>query len=334
VIEHINAGISDTATNFGNYRLAADLMNTNGHDMPDLVFVEFTSNDWIYNDMAGKQSLSDLERQAESLVHNIYSHNPYCDIVFVFTARGKNDSSRPAYVSVAEHYGIQYIDMGIPMQKLMTERGASQESAGKYYYTVDNLHPSSIGYGIYFDEICEVLTERLKDEPDSSPVKIDHAETSPEPMNDGLWTRPTVITASWLASSGKNIKKFTGCNNTMYGMSRDKMQSVAVTPDSYFINGTDAKINFEFTGTTFSVILYMNPNGVNMDYTIDGESKNFTIDKGAWVAFQCYNHTQLFVVEQNLPYGHHKVELTFNPTSGGKVNVRFGGIGVAGEVQK
>ena len=79
----------------------------------------------------------------------------------------------------------------------------------------------------------------------------------------------------------------------------------------------------------------MNPDGINMDYTIDGgEKKNFTIDDGAWVAFQRYNHTQLFVIEQELPYGKHTVELTFNPTTKGNVNVRLGGIGVAGAETK
>ena len=44
-------------------------MNTNGHDMPDLVFIEFTTNDWNQGD--------ELKTEIESLVRNIYKLNPY-----------------------------------------------------------------------------------------------------------------------------------------------------------------------------------------------------------------------------------------------------------------
>ena len=329
-IEYVNAGISDTATNFGNYRLAKDLMNTDGHDMPDVVFVEYTSNDWMYDDVSGKQGYTEFKRQIESLVQNIYSHNPYCDIVFIFSTRG-NYGSRPAFIEVANHYGLQYIDMGIPMQELMTARGAANESEGTYYYTVDNLHPSSIGYGIYFKELKKVLEQRLVNEPVYTSAKTNHVSKFPGYLNSTLWLNPSIITASSLTATGSDIQLSSACRTVLYGTSKTQMKNVDVTADSYLISGTDSKITFEFTGTTFSGIFYMTKSGVNMDYTIDGGAKkNFTIDKGAYLQFQMNPHTQLFVIEQELPYGKHTVEITFNPTSDGKVDVQFGGVGVSG----
>ena len=330
-IEYVNAGISDTPVNFANYRLADHLMNTNGHDMPDIVFVEFTSNDWIYNDMSGTQGHTEFKRQIESLVHNIYSHNPYCDIVFVFSARN-NASSRPAYVEVAEHYGIQYIDMGIPMQELMTARGAANESAGNYYYTVDDLHPSSIGYGVYFEEIKKVLENALINDTPVIKEKTNYLSKVPKYINERLWLNPTILTTPSLTATGNDITRSSSPLTLGFlGTSKTQVQNVAITPDFYQISGTDAKITFEFTGTTFSGIFYMTSDGVNMDYTIDGgEKKNFAIDNGATLQFQCFPHTQLFVIEQDIPYGNHKVELTFNPTSSGKVNIGLGGIAISG----
>lgn len=330
-IEHVNAGISDTATNYANYRYVKDLMNTDGHDLPDIVFVEFTSNDWIYNDIAGKQGHEDFLRQAESLLHNIYAINPYCDVVPVFSTRtdAAYASSRTAYVEVAEHYGLQYIDMGIPVQKLISERGLQNETQGNFYYTVDNLHPSHIGYGIYFDEIRKVLEERLINNSVSGEQKINHLASAPDYMNERLWLTPSLIYVSDLEVDGV-ARKFTPCGSYMYGMSKDKMAQTNISPDSLTIKSSDTKVRFKFTGTTFSIIFQINKLGINMDYTIDGENKNFSIDKDSQLSFQMADHTQLFVIEQDLPYGEHEVELSFNPTSVGDVNIRIGAIGVAG----
>ncbi len=327
-IESVNAGVSDTATNLGVYRLAPQLMNEDGHDMPDLVFVEFTSNDWIYDDCI-TQSRKDIRRQIESLVLNIYEKNPYADIVFVFTARSENASSRPVYVEVAEKYGIPTVDMGIALQKLMTARGAANESKGNYYYTVDNLHPSALGYGVYFEEIEKTLTPYL-----TSAVyyegKCDHTKALPEASSRSLWRSPTILPASSFTVTG-NAAKGGGLNVTLFGTSKTASKNIAFTPDSLTITEEGTKVAFDFTGTTLALPFFMTSSGINMEYTIDGKDvKNLTVDTD-FLSFQRYAHTQLFVLEQELAYGTHAVELTFRSTSDGKVNVRLGGACVAGE---
>ncbi len=328
VIEGVNAGVSDTGTNFGIYRLKDQLMNENGHDMPDLVFVEFTSNDWTYSGGISQNS-KDLLCQTESLVHNIYELNPYADIVFVFTARSENASSRKQYIEIAEAYGIPYIDMGIPLQKKMTERGASNESTGSYYYTVDNLHPSTVGYGIYFEEIKAALMPYL-DTPVYYNEKANHTENLPLVLSRSLWVDPNIIPASVFTVTG-NVIKEAGLVSNQYGISQTESSEVYVTPDSIRITRDGTKVEFTFTGTTVSLIFGMNSSGVNADYRIDGKDwKNINIDTEL-LSFQKYDHTQLFVLEQELAYGTHTVEMIFRNTSDGKVNVRLGGAAVAGE---
>lgn len=328
-IESVNAGVSDTATNLGVYRLAPQLMNEDGHDMPDLVFVEFTSNDWLYDDCI-TQNKKDIRRQIESLVLNIYEKNPYADIVFVFTARSENASSRPAYVEVAEKYGIPTVDMGIALQELMTARGASNESKGNYYYTVDNLHPSALGYGVYFEEIQKALTPYL-----TSPVyyvgKCDHTKALPEASSRSLWRSLTILPASSFTVTQGSAAAGNGLTVSLYGTSKTASKNVAFTPDSLTITEDGTKVAFTFTGTTLALPFFMTGSGINMEYTIDGKDvKALTVDTD-FLSFQRYAHTQLFVLEQELAYGTHAVELTFRNTSDGKVNVRLGGACVAGE---
>ncbi len=327
-IEFVNAGISDTATNFGIYRLEDHLMNTNGHEMPDLVFVEFTSNDWTNNDGIS-QDANDLYRQAESIVRNIYSHNPYADIVFLFTARSLTNSSRVQYVKVAQEYGIPYVDMGVPMQALMTERGASNEASGTYYYTVDNLHPSAKGYEVYFGEIQKLLKAELIDSKVYYTEKYNYSENMPEQLNRSLWLNPQIIPASGFTVSG-SVSAGSGLTSDMYGTSKTTSAATAVTSDSIVVTGTDATAEFTFTGTSFGLIFGMNSSGFDIDYQIDGHGwKKAEVDEDL-LSFQKYSHSQLIVFEQELAYGEHKIELKFNATSDGKVNVRIGGAAVSG----
>ncbi len=329
-IEFVNAGISDTATNFGVYRLNDHVMNTNGHDMPDLVFVEFTSNDWTYYDGI-EQNHDDLKRQIESLVRNIYKANPYADIVFAFTARSANAASRKDYIEIADHYDITCIDMGIPMQALMTARGASNETSGTYYYTVDNLHPSAAGYAVYFDEIRNTLTRLLIDTPVYYAAKDNRAETMPDQLCRSLWADPTIIPATEFTLSGTAQVTSAAVGANMYGSSATDSSWVAITDSKATFTGTDATAKFEFTGTSFGFVFGMNSSGFNIDYQIDGHGwKNATVDEDL-LSFQKYAHTQVIIFEQELAYGKHTVELKFNATSDGKVNVVIGGAVVSGE---
>ncbi|MBR5527994.1 MAG: polysaccharide deacetylase family protein [Clostridia bacterium] len=327
-IDFVNAGISDTATNFGVYRLKDHLMNTNGHGMPDLVFVEFTSNDWIY-DNGIEQNYSDLIRQVESLVHGIYDANPYADIVFAFSARKLSGSSRKAYVEVAQHYGIPCVDMGVAMQTLMTARGASNETSGKYFYTVDDLHPSAEGYRVYFEEIKKVLSPMLADTVYYENKK-DKTQAMPSVLSRSLWKNARIIPATEFTLSG-TYSATQGLTSPMYGTSEGTSSAAKITDSAVRFSGADARAEFTFTGTSFGFIFGMNSSGFDIDYQIDGHGwKKAEVDEEL-LSFQKYSHTQLFVFEQELAYGEHRIELKFNPTSDGNVNVVIGGAAVCGE---
>ncbi len=80
-------------TSLALYRLETTLMNTVGHDMPDLIFVEFTSNDWNI-EIQGKEELC---IQIESLFREIRCINPVAEIVTVITPARKQPFAQRLY---------------------------------------------------------------------------------------------------------------------------------------------------------------------------------------------------------------------------------------------
>ena len=326
-IDFVNAGISDTGTAYANCRLARDLMNENGHGMPDLVFVEFTSNDWIYDHGDIRQGKDEVKRLAESLVRNIYKINKYADIVFVFTARSEKILARKAYLEIAKEYDILCIDMGIPLQAKIKENGITAEKAGCLYYTVDNLHPSYYGYEIYFNEIKKNLEKYVLAESD---VLTDKTENLREPVCRSLWINPQFIPAEDISIlSGAEMSE--PLRVVMLGTNRTERDFINASKSSIKILSGGACVEFEFTGTAFALLLGMTPSGFNIFYRIDGkDKKNFSAcDK--MFGFQRYYNTQLFVPEHELAYGKHTVKMTFESADGKPIDVSLGGVYYAGE---
>lgn len=319
IVETVNAGLSDTATNFGLYRLSANLMNNEGHDMPDLVFVEFTTNDWTYS----TQSQQDLETQAESLFRAIWNYNPYAEIVVVLTAVNPNGASKQAYKTVCEHYSVPFIDVGIELQKSKEARGAGSESDGTYYYTIDNLHPSSAGYGVYFETIEPVLKSHISVTLKSKNL-YNYATKAPAPRKNNLITKPMIIGTDKIKTAGKaqvlNGKLF----GNMYGT---KLISESVPIVSSYVNITgNAQVAAQFYGTSFGLLFGMTKEGFNIRYQIDGgEWKTFAVNQDN-LGWQMYDHAQVFMLEHNLSNDVHKVVITFVPNGENAVNVRLGGV--------
>lgn len=321
-IENVNAGVSDTATNFGIFRLDNCLMDEGSNYIPDLVFVEFTSNDWIYE----TQTEANLKLQIESLFLNIWEHNPYAEIVVIVTARSENTASRQAYLSVANHYNIPVIDVGIAMQKKMNERGASQEADGTYYYTVDNLHPSWYGYAVYFEEIKANLLDKYLGNPQVNSNELcPYGKQLPKALSKNLITNPKILTAKdlTLGKGTKVVKAPLNCE--MYGVTNG-VYGVGIT-DSYIDIEAETTVKAKIKGSALGIIFRMNASGINMTYSIDGgKEKLFKIDKDHF-GFQMYDHSQVFMLEHNLSNGEHAVELKFYPVGDDDyVNVTLGGL--------
>ncbi len=319
-IETVNAGVSDTATNFGVFRLEKTLMNTDGHDIPDLVFIEYTTNDWFQI-----QTKEDLLVQIESLIRNVWEINPYCEIVFLSTQREFKNSSVAAYKEMGEKYNIPFIDLGAALRSAMYKKHGIASESRTNYYTIDNLHPSAAGYGVYFDAIKPVLEENFNFELKDWKL-YDYKANLQDAAYENLITAPQTVSVDKLTFSGaaKLVQSpvFVDMHDTGLSLVNKELVNCHLN-----ITGK-ATISYKFSGTTFGMLFDLDKDKeFYLRYQIDGgEWVEFGVNSKMF-AFQKYDHTQAFINEHNLTKGEHTVKIEFQDGS----ETKFGGLLVNGK---
>ncbi len=306
-IQTVNAGVSDTHSQLGLYRLEKTLMNTDGHDIPDLVFIEFTSNDWVY----GEHSVDIVKAEVESLVINIRKINPFADIVIIATnTMGCHEMpKKQAHKDVAEHYGLPFIDVGIALQKRKNtdpESAPTERAETKTLkYSIDNLHPSALGYKVYFNEIVKVLEPLLTDGVNKL---INRRNNHPAPLSKELYT-PKMITSEDIKITGDyEISQNPMCVD-LYGTNFDEKYDHPLT-DNFIILGSGSTLTAEFNGSILGVLLKMQRKiDVDLEFSVDGgEPQKFEINEGK-MGFQRYPHTEAYFLKAGLSNKKHTLAL-------------------------
>ncbi|MGN1048218.1 MAG: SGNH/GDSL hydrolase family protein, partial [Eubacteriales bacterium] len=136
-----NAGICDTCSDYGLFRLEQDVFESG---TPDLIFIEYTSND------GGEKKKISI--QTESIIRKIYEKNPYCDIVFIYTKPMTEYEGLSVYEAdheLSEHYGLMEIGAGQLLCRTMLRDYPSED--GKYGaspLSADRVHPTDEGYAL------------------------------------------------------------------------------------------------------------------------------------------------------------------------------------------
>lgn len=163
-ISEINAAIGGTGSDLGVCRLQQDMLA----QKPDLLFVEFAVND-------GGAQPEQIIRCMEGIVRQTWRALPECDICFVYTVTealvpalldGKFQRSASAMESVADHYGIPTIHMGMEVAKLAKEgkllwkaklpkTEEEKKAVGdKFVFAPDSVHPHvETGHELYLQAI-------------------------------------------------------------------------------------------------------------------------------------------------------------------------------------
>ncbi len=307
-IETVNAGVAGTHSQLGLYRLEKTLMNTCGHAMPDLIFIEFTSNDWIYGDHTAQVT----QAEVESLVVNIRKINPFADIVILATniKNMSNSETKQVHKAVAEHYGLPFIDVGSILQNLKStdpQSDFAESSANKTLkYTVDNLHPSALGYKVYFDEIVKALAPQLK--ASDCEELINRQENHPAPLSSEIFT-PKMITADNITAPEQAELKNLPLTVTLYGTNFDEPYNHQLT-DTRLILKQDEIASAEFKGGVLGIFVELqSKTKLEIEFQIDGgawESFNLEI---AGLGFEKYKHSQAFMIKAGLSPEEHTVHL-------------------------
>ena len=306
-IETVNSGVSDTHSQFGVYRLEDTLMNSKGHDMPDLVFIEFTTNDWIYGDHTKEV----IKAEVESIIVNIRKINPYADIVIVATnvSSIENSEAKQAHKEVADYYGLPFIDVGSELQKNKTGRGYPAESAknGTLYYTTDNLHPSAEGFKVYLKTITPVLSEHLDGLELKSNKLYSYRDNTPSQLSSDLITPNTVQADKFTLLDKATLKPY-ALTVSMYGTSVNKAKMVSIVDWCVSVE-KDGSIKADFVGNSLGIFISMSDNNVEIEYSIDGGEWNTFAVNNSKLSHQKYAHLQAFSLKNGLSDGSHTVTI-------------------------
>ncbi len=253
-IHSINAGISNTGANFGLFRLSQDLMLRDEGYVPDLVFVEFSVNDW------GLHGDENIKMILESLFYNVYKINPKADIVCLLT--GLTDPRQQVgalHKEVADHYGITTINLGKEMWDLYKEAGDCK------VFTNDNLHPNNAGYELYTKLIKEELEKYIVLAP---PEKATYTDKKlPEQMYENIFDNPAVIPVTDESVTKEGTWSRVSFTSSNY---RSRVFSENITATGLQSTAKGDTITFTFEGNAFGFYTYMSPTMGTFEYSVDG----------------------------------------------------------------
>ena len=146
-IDEIDAAIGGTGSSLGVYRYGQDVLDKN----PDLIFVEFATND-----AGGKPE--NIWRNFDGIVRQTWKRNPTTDIIFVYTITA---SMMPDYVNgfcnraasamerIADHYGIPSICFG--------PRVAAEAKAGRLVMSMKELETYRLAEFVVYSGTIDVI---------------------------------------------------------------------------------------------------------------------------------------------------------------------------------
>lgn len=289
-VNNINASYGGTSSMFGAYRLKHDVLSQN----PDLVFVEFAINDYYDSFMLHSLSKEDVALRYETIVRQIRTQFPDCDIVTVLTTdkscigvnrRGELHKHAQGHEDVSIAYNIPSIHVG---RALSDQMPYSNYDSVWNQYMIDIVHPNDTGHNFYYGVIKEYLENSL----DSCSGKVVN-HSAPKQIYDYLLDGDIQFIdadAALLSKSnqlgGKDFKYNDGIN-----LFRSFPGGVEATA------GNNSVFALKFTGTELTMIQYSN----------DIESFLVTVDgKRTTVTYTGINPE---ILVTGLSYGEHTVAI-------------------------
>ena len=308
-ITETNAGIGGTGSMYGAYRVIQDLKLQSATEKPDLVFIEFASNDH------GETYINKTpDVYMESIIRTIYQYAPQADIVMVlitnYNTKDTEFDAKAAHKKIADIYQIPYIDVGARLWKeIVSENGGTapkQDSAvwGKYFS--DTVHPAKAGYQKYTDYICEYLNGVLSKKT-VTPASRKNAEM-PSAAVTNLPVSPYI----------DNFKGMT------------LSSGFTVADNGYVITRKGGTITFKFTGTDLYAWIY----GQSTSEDAAGYFRIYVdgVRQTGKIPLTGNNH-RLLPLATGLSNGEHTIQLLVTSSSTGTVNLDLRYLLISGDTQ-
>lgn len=278
-IEDVNSCMGGTGTGLGMLRCDQDVI---AHK-PDLVFVEFTANDW-------GDSYDNVLPNVETLFRKIRRALPETDIVTLFTTytdiaadaeAGVEYESRSAHITAAHRYNIPTIDVGNAFHAHILRHGGKFED-----FIPDTLHPNDAGHKV----LAQVINARLDRWLDSADAKEIIPHAMPEPIGE-VFEEATVLPASEIGDLKTDGFDLNGetlecvCGSGSLSFSFDGCGIGIYWGDTYLYGDIELRIDDEEPVTVKS-----------WDHLVRSFAK-----------------LRAAIVTRDLPRGHHTVKITSLP---------------------
>lgn len=288
IAEH-NASVPHASSAFGAYRVK-EMLNS---FTPDLVFLEYSLSDYY---VADRYSLADTSRYFESIIRQLRSANPYCDIVILHATDGTLVKENVLYHDQASLqndlgavYRIPYINVGYQMCQENSMKEGLSSAAWETYFS-DSITPNDKGHAAYAAVIQKYLNVALKEAPAKTPITALAEKALPSSQNSNLLLNGTFVKATDL-----QVISQTGwqMNTTDRGMG-EYGQPIGYW---YTEDRTNALI-FKVTGEEISL------------FCTAARSITYKIDDQAEVTVAKNNHPALLAL--SLSAGEHTVTISCN----------------------
>ena len=282
--KEIHASIGGTGSDLGVFRVGRDALRHS----PDLLFVEFATNDSGY-------SPESIYRSMEGIVRQTWAKDPTTDLVFAYTVThvsvtnyvaGAWQRSAAAMEKVADHYGIPSVCFGprvaeevkagrlvmkmadaeaataVPTETPNRDKAIADALAkqGKTLFARDGVHPAMPGHRLYLAAVTNAFAQMQSLPP------ADHAAKMATPfVKDNLEQAKMVpvssemLSGSWrkLAADDEKSKKFSSRMGEIWE---------GATPGD--------KLSFKFRGTRCAIYDLLGPDGGQVWITVDGKRRS------------------------------------------------------------
>ncbi len=299
----INAALGGTGSDLGVFRLQSEVLDLK----PDILFVEFAVND-------GGSPPDQIFRSVEGIVRKTWKAFPDCDICFVYTVtealigpmlEGKFPRAASVMESVADHYGIPTVHMGMEVARLAKEGTlvwkaklpvTPEEKAameGKFIFAPDSVHPHvSTGHELYIQAIGRALPlirgatfEPKAHTPLPAPIKADNYQNANMLSVAEAALSPGMAA---MASSDSLAGRFT----------RVKTWHSATTEGE--------GLSFKFRGTRAAIYQIIGPDVGQVSISVDGSTPKVV---SLFDSYCTYHRLGTLLLANELPFGEHSVKV-------------------------
>lgn len=296
-LKGINSGVGGTASDLGACRLENDILRHS----PDLVFIEYALND------IGKPDTLSLEA-LEGIIRQVWINDPYTDICLVYSIKSEmfqqvSEGIFPDVVkrmeSLAKHYGIPSIHMGLEITRLWKDglvigKGKKEDYPRKIVFAEDGVHPlPETGHFLYTRAI-----ERSFKTLSTNQKVLKHS--LPTPLTKSPWESATMVDIHSVEFNGKWLKPSDSISDQQLHSIISRFPGLRTSA----VPGSSFTINFE--GTMVGIYDVIGPHSGQYWVRIDDQPPFLMSRFDAY----CFFYRPHYFFLDPLPHGKHKVTFT------------------------